>query len=55
VIADVALVLALSWWVFLAWFVFAIRRAARDPQLPAKLMRKISTMSQPKQKVSTDG
>lgn len=52
-IADVALVLALGWWVLLIWFVLTLKRAAKDPQLTMKLMRKLSTMSQPKK--ATDG
>lgn len=43
-IADLALALALAWWVALAWFFFTLRRSMRDPDLMVKVLRKLGSV-----------
>lgn len=47
-IADLALALALAWWVALAWFFSTLRRSMRDPDLMVKVLRKIGSMQSTK-------
>lgn len=54
-IADVALVLALGWWVTLVYFFVMLKRAAGDPDLMVKVMRRMSSAQAKRKAATSDG